>query len=145
MPYHNGLTRAQGDPGFFSFLGKVAGTVLRAAPGPIGAIAGALLPPKATKKPPAPLVQQFAPQATGTAMVLRGAPKTGAGTAMTVRPDGTLCPVKRRRRIDPLNTKALRRANTRQRMFLRAVDKTLATMPTKGQVTKRRQKIRGAI
>lgn len=151
MPFHNGLTRAQGDPGFFSFLGKVAGTVLRAVPGPVGAIAGAILPPKATKKAPVPIVpfqqQRGAPilrPTPGIAGTFQRAIPGGA-TGFEVDPaTGQLCPKRRRRRIDPLNMKALRRANTRQRSFLRAVDRTLKTMPTKGQVSKRRAQIRGA-
>jgi len=141
VPYHNGMTRAQGDPGFFSFLGKAAGTILRAAPGPVGLAARALLPgaPRTLQQPPrgrfpAPIgVPGFGfqqpPMITGEVID----PATG-------------CPVKkRRRRIDPLNLKALRRANSRQRSFLRAVDRTLKTMPTKGSVSSRRKKIAGAV
>lgn len=141
MPYmQSGLTRLQGDPGFFSFIGKAIGTVAKFIPGPIGAVASAVLGPKA--KAPSVATPGF----TGAGQVpVRVTSGAGRGTAVVaqVKEDGTVCPVKRRRRIDPLNIKALRRANTRQRSFLRVVDRTLKTMPTKAGVTKRRQKLSG--
>lgn len=151
MPYHTGMTRAQGDPGFFSFLGKAIGTVGKVLPGPIGTVAGTLgglLAGKATKKPPiTPFVQQQQPVLRPTPGVLGAIQRAvpGGATGFEVDPaTGLVCPKKRRRRIDPLNIKALRRANTRQRAFLRAVDRTLKTMPTKGSVSKRRRQISGA-
>ncbi len=136
MPFHSGMTRAQGDPGFFGVLGKIAGTVLRAAPGPVGLAARALLP---ARRPPARVgVPGFPlgfPELVGPRRI----------TGEVIDPE-TGCPVKKkRRRIDPLNVKALRRANTRQKAFLRAVDRTLKTMPTKGSVSSRRKKISGAV
>lgn len=181
MPYHQGLTRAQGDPGFFSFIGKALGGVAKTVggiiPGPIGTIVSAagtiLAPPKATKKPPPPAVYQ-GPRRVSTPYQ---ASQAGIGRAVTTR-TGTPAPVQtrggvtiglppaaraprpipatidpqtgevccrpRRRRIDPLNVKALRRANTRQKSFLRVVDRTLKSMPTRGSVASRRKKIAGA-
>ena len=174
MPYHQGLTRAQGDPGFFSFLGKVAKTVGGIIPGPIGGalgiVGGALSGRKATKKPPppTPIVQAFPgqmvtglqgrriraaqgraimappPPITTIATPRYGASITARATPAKILPTGQVVACPRRRRIDPLNVKALRRANTRQRAFLRAVDRTLKTMPTKGSVASRRKKIAGA-
>ncbi len=141
MPYmQSGLTRLQGDPGFFSFVGKALGTVARFIPGPVGAVAGALLGPR---KSPSVGTPGFVGPVQSPPLRTGGSAKTGAATVATVSADGTVCPVKRRRRIDPLNIKALRRANTRQRSFLRAVDRTLKTMPTRASVTKRRQKLSG--
>jgi len=145
VPYHNGMTRAQGDPGFFSFLGKVAGTVLRAAPGPVGLAARAILPGARTLQQ---VPQQRFPVVGAPgfpATIARAIPGGKTGLEVVIDPM-TGCPVrKRRRRIDPLNLKALRRANSRQRSFLRAVDRTLKTMPTKGSVSSRRKKIAGAV
>lgn len=139
MPFHSGMTRAQGDPGFFGFLGKVAGTVLRAAPGPVGTIARVILPGGGRRAPgrlPVPISPSF-PTFVG--------PRREDQPLQLIDPE-TGCPVKKkRRRIDPLNLKALRRANSRQRSFLRAVDRTLKTMPTKGSVASRRKKISGAV
>ncbi len=138
MPYYQGMGRPQGDPGFFSSIGRIVGTVARAFPGPIGAIAGLVSQPPT--RPPGP--RFAAPQ--------RRVPVPGVvGAAQRMVPGGQTgfveCPpTKRRRKIDPLNIKALRRANTRQRSFLRAVDRTLKTMPTKAGVTKRRKQISGA-
>ncbi len=183
MPYHQGLTRAQGDPGFFSFVGKALGGIAKTVggiiPGPIGTIVSAagtiLAPPKATKKPPPPVaVPWFDPRgATATAQaaqrqgvpistrVQQGAVTTTRGgvtlglpaAAPAARPipatidptTGLVCCKPRRRRIDPLNIKALRRANSRQKAFLRAVDTTLKGMPTRGSVSSRRKKISGAV
>ena len=141
MPFNQGMQRAQGDPGFFSFIGKALTTVARAIPGPIGAIAGALggSRPQPTALPT--LFQQQPP-------VFR-APVPGAiGAAQRFLPGGATgfvdCPPRKRtRRIDPLNMKALRRANRRQAMFLKAVDRTLATMPTKASVSRRRKQAKG--
>ncbi len=151
MPYHSGMTRAQGDPGFFSFLGKVAGTIARAIPGPIGAIATAVLPGGRPAPPPVVPIQPIQQLPVTRVPGLPGAiermlPGGRTGLEVTIDPvTGLMCPRKRRRRIDPLNMKALRRANTRQKAFLRAVDRTLKTMPTKGSVASRRKKISGAI
>jgi len=49
LSYHSGLAgKIQGDPGFFSFLGKVGSTILRSVPGPIGTLAGVVLGPGGT-------------------------------------------------------------------------------------------------
>ena len=137
MPYNQGLSRIQGDPGFFSFLGKAIGTVARAIPGPVGLVAGALL--GGGQKRPSVATPGFVQQQAGP--ILRGSPRTGAATVASSQNGG--CPPKRRRRIDPLNIRALRRANTRQRSFLRIVDRTLKTMPTKSGVAKRRKQLSG--
>ncbi len=139
MPYHQGLTRAQGDPGFFSFLGKGIRTVAGLLPGPVGTVARLI--PSGTRRPQLPvrLGPTPFPSTRGTGPEAMRAQERAAGL-----PSGTLCP-KRRRKIDPLNMRALRRANSRQKSFLRAVDATLKNMPTKGQVASRRKKIAGAV
>ena len=139
MPFHQGLTRAQGDPGFFSFLGKVGGTILKAGLGLAGI----------TAQPRPPAIQQFQQLPMlrpGTGVSTRGTGPEAMRAQERARglPAGTLCP-KRRRRIDPLNLKALRRANTRQRAFLRAVDRTLKTMPSRSSVSRRRKAISGVV
>ena len=139
MPFHQGLTRAQGDPGFFSFLGKVGGAILKTGLG----LAGVNLPQQAPRQPIQPRItlQPFGPPS----FQFRAPAAPKAPPAMVVGPDGRLCPVRRRRRIDPLNLKALRRANTRQRAFLRAVDRTLKTMPSRSSVSRRRKAISGVV
>lgn len=55
MPYYNGASRAVGDPGFFSFLGKAIGTVGRVVGGALGLTAPAAprqLPPPGAVTPP---------------------------------------------------------------------------------------------
>ncbi len=141
MPYNQGLSRVQGDPGFFSFLGKAIGTVARFIPGPIGAVAGAVLSPS-RKRPSVATPGFVGPRVGGPAPITR---KQAEAQHLVLRAqEEAICPTpKRRRRIDPLNIKALRRANTRQRSFLRAVDRTLKTMPTKSGVAKRRKQLSG--
>lgn len=141
MPYMQGLTRVQGDPGFFSFLGKAIGTVGKIVPGPIGIglRAGAGLLTGGQKRGSVATPGFAGPQQQ---QQIQAARQLGAQPTMAQLQG---CPPKKRRRIDPLNIKALRRANTRQRSFLRAVDRTLKTMPTKGSVASRRKKIAGAV
>lgn len=139
MPYHQGLTRAQGDPGFFSFLGKGIRAVSGLLPGPAGLLARTILPTSRPKPRFALPPTAFTGPTRGTGPEAERAQERALGL-----PAGTLCP-KRRRKIDPLNMKALRRANSRQKSFLRAVDATLKNMPTKGQVSSRRKKIAGAV
>lgn len=140
MPFNQGMQRAQGDPGFFSFIGKTLGTVARAIPGPIGVIAGALggsRPQTPTIIPaPRPVPGQFTTTQAAQQQRQASAFQRGLGA-------GECPPKKRSRRIDPLNMKALRRANRRQAGFLKAVDRTLATMPTKGSVARRRKAAKG--
>lgn len=132
MPFHQGLTRVQGDPGFFSFLGGALKKVGGIVPGPIGtgfkAVGGLLAP--GTKRP-----------SVGTPTFTGAQPPPSIGGTMI---QGPCPPARKRRRIDPLNIKALRRANTRQKAFLRAVDSTLKGMPTKAGVQRRRRHISGA-
>ena len=142
MPYHQGLTRAQGDPGFFSFLGKVGGTILKAGLGLAGITAQPRAPVGIQTFQQLPMLRPGPGQVStrGTGPEAMRAQERARGL-----PAGTLCPVKRRRRIDPLNLKALRRANTRQRAFLRAVDRTLKTMPSRSSVSRRRKAISGVV
>ena len=164
MPYSQGLQRLQGDPGFFGFVGKVLGTVAKAIPGPIGAIAGAVLGPRKAPSVATPGFVGPTMQPRSTALVATGpgrgtavvsqacAPGAGCPRGMhlnksayflrdgTFVAEGTRCVPNRRR--NPLNPRALRKANSRQRGFLRAVDATLKTMPTKAGVSRRRRDTR---
>ncbi len=168
MPTHAGLTRAQGDPGFFGSLAGIARTVGGLIPGPIGTIAR-LIPGGGQAAPVAPRPILFTPSGilpggTPGGLMLGPAPGPAAAAAngscptcpqgmrlnrssYTLKngqfvPKGTRCVSNRRRNV--LNQKALRKANSRQRGFLRAVDSTLKTMPTKAGVSKRRRQIAGA-
>lgn len=167
MPYNHGMTVAAGDPGFFGALGKLAGGALRAIggalPGPFGipaTIAGGLF----AGQQAATLPTVFRPT-PGVAGVLQRAVPGGAtgfegcppGAACprgehlnksdyflkdgTFVPKGSRCVSNRSRNV--LNPRALTRANSRQRGFLKKVDSTLKTMPTKAGVSKRRKQISG--
>ena len=143
MPYHNGLIRAQGDPGFFSGIGGIIGGIARRIPGPIGLVAGAVLGGKGKKAAP-PMLPGIRPTPGFIGAAQRFVP--GGATGFEVDPaTGAICPKRKTRRMNVLNKKALTRANRRQRGFLRAVDATLKTMPTKGGVAKRRKQIAGAV
>ncbi len=162
MPMHQGLTRAQGDPGFFSFLGKIAkgvagavGGVIRG--GPLGAIPGAIgaftttqqVPPLVRPLPiPAPGFSGFAARALpfGDPGVI--CPPSG-GCPSGFRPnksayflkDGTFVApgsrCVRSRRINPANGKAVRRAIRRENAFIGMAVKTgLVRAPRAARVRK---------
>lgn len=162
MPYYNGMTRPQGDPGFFSFVGKALKTVGGLAPGPVGSLlraGGSVLDPRKaarqvrTFRTPGFVAQQQQPGFRGISVGGERGVRIGT-TTPAPQPDasGKLCCPSgyhlakdgsgrcvKNRRMDPLNPKALRRANRRQKAFLRQVDKTLASMPTKASVKRRRR------
>jgi len=156
VPFHQGLTRAQGDPGFFDILGKIAGTILPSIPGPIGAIAGSVLRPRSPQVParrfPEP-VRVPGIRALGERLIPGG--RTGFEC-----PDGGTCPKGYRlnkssytlqdgtfvakgsrcvriRRTNPTNVRALRRAIRREEGFIRLARKTgLVTVPKARRVRK---------
>ncbi len=146
MPFHQGLTRAQGDPGFFDVLGRIAGTVARAIPGPIGAIAGAVIPspraPRAFQEPvKLPGVRGFFERAipggkTGLACPPGAACPPGfrLNKSAYFLKDGTFVAPGSRcvrvRRMNPANSRALRRGIRREEAFIRLARKTgLVTVP----------------
>ncbi len=160
MPFHQGLTRAQGDPGFFSFLGKIAGRVARAIPGPIGLAAGAILGRGTAPRPvPAQQLPRFQPTplpgiGAGIARILPGG-ETGFEC-----PPGQACPKGMRlnksayflkggqfvapmtrcvkiRRINAGNGRAVRRAIRRENAFVKlAVGTGLVRVPRRARVRK---------
>ncbi len=152
MPMHQGLTRAQGDPGFFSFIGKGLKFLGGVVPGPVGAgisaLGGALVGPAqvAQGAPQVPIrlplpavpvpgitgvVQRFLP---GGATGFECPP--GGGCPSGFRPnrsayflkDGTFVAPGSRcvriRRINPANGKAVRRAIRRENAFIGMAVKT---------------------
>ena len=160
MPFHQGLTRAQGDPGFFSFLGKVAKTVTQAIPGPVGAIArtifdgrGRPVPVQRLQAVPRPAVP--VPGIVGAAQRFFPGGETGFEC-----PPGAACPKGMRlnksayflkdgtfvmpgtrcvkvRRINAGNGKAVRRAIRRENAFVRlAVGTGLVRVPRAKRVRK---------
>ena len=121
MPYRTPSQKLVGDPGIFGTLGKILGTGLKAVggiiPGPFGIpakVVGGLLAPTQQR----PQTPQFTPPFVmpgGVKLMLpqqngRIVPTVGAGTAMTFGQ-------KKRRRMDPMNVKALRRATRRLAAF----------------------------
>jgi len=162
MPMHQGLTRAQGDPGFFSFIGKVAKGVAGAVGGlvtggPLGVIPGAIrgVTQQAQQVPfrfPAPI-----PLPGPRAVIERLIP--GGATGFEC-PPGAACPsgfrlnksayflkdgtfvapgsrCVRSRRINPANGKAVRRAIRRENAFIGMAVKTgLVRAPRAARVRK---------
>ena len=117
MPYRTPSQKLTGDPGIFGTLGKILGKGLTAVsgiiPGPFGIparIAGGLLAPQQQpgRTPP------FTPP-----MVRPGQGFVGFQGLGPVQQTGTnLVPFqKKRRRMDPMNVKALRRATRRLAAF----------------------------
>ncbi len=165
MPMHQGLTRAQGDPGFFSFIGKGLRAIGGLLPGPVGGvvrtIGGFLAPgqqapmvqvpvPLGVPRPPAPV-----PGFVGAAQRLIPGGETGftcppgGGCPSGFRPnksayflkDGTFVAPGSRcvrlRRINPANGKAVRRAIRRENAFIGMAVKTgLVRAPRASRVRK---------
>ncbi len=162
MPFHQGLTRAQGDPGFFSFLGKVARKLGSSIPGPIGGFVGELFPDQPAPIFVGPQVPPmngggFAAQRPGSEAQRR----TGGGRGSSIPcPAGAECPTGMRknkssyflrngtfvdvgtrcvtiRRINPGNGRAVRRAIRRENSFVKlAVGTGLVAVPKAKRVRK---------
>ena len=122
------LASARGDPGLFGFLGKAVkgalGVVGRFAPGPIGGIArtlGGLIPGGGVRRVATTMMTSRAQQAGpgGIAIpTIRGALQRAViGGASGFYP--------RRRRMNPGNVKALRRAMRRQDSFVKLARRAL--------------------
>jgi hypothetical protein len=162
---HQGLTRAQGDPGFFSFIGKALKTVGGVIPGVGGVIQtiGGLLDPTQPRAvqqqlpvplgvPRAPVrvpgvtgvVQRFLPGgATGFECPPGGGCPSGfrANRSAYFLKDGTFVAPGSRcvriRRINPANGKAVRRAIRRENAFIGMAVKTgLVRAPRAARVRK---------
>ncbi len=124
------LGSMRGDPGIFGFLGKVAGTALGIAgkvlPGPIGGIArfaGGLITrraqPPAIQRAPAQL--QYGRQAGPGGIKVPGF----VGGMQRLVPGGATGYYAKRRRMNPGNVKALRRAMRRQDAFVKLARRAL--------------------
>lgn len=118
MAYFGGSLSARGDPGFFDTLfggvKKIGGAIFRSTP--VGAVVSEFIPPRGAASIP----QIAPPPLRRTLPVTRGfeAPR-GTGTAVPARIDprtGML--MRRRRRMNVGNTKALRRAIRRTDGFV---------------------------
>lgn len=160
MPFHPGLTRAQGDPGFFSFLGKIAKRVVTSIPGPIGFVAGTLL--GGTRRQQVEQRFQAVPRQPVPVPGVRGAAQRffpGGETGFEC-PPGAACPKGMRlnksayflrdgtfvapatrcvksRRINAGNGRAVRRAIQRENAFVRlAVGTGLVRVPKAARVRK---------
>jgi hypothetical protein len=131
----------RGDPGFFSFLGKVAKSAVSLIPG-VGPAISSLIP--AAEKAGPKLVSAVAPAAAGRAMqVVRGAGKiikqhpvlsaAGAAGAAGLATGIAGAKISRmleggargRRRMNPCNARALRRAIRRATAFERLAKKVI--------------------
>jgi len=165
MPMHQGLTRVQGDPGFFSVLGKIGRGIAGAVGGlirggPLGAIGGAVGALQAQQVPiPLSVPSPFRVPVPGiTGIVQRGLP--GGATGFVDCPPGGGCPSGFRpnksayflkdgtfvapgtrcvksRRINPANGKAVRRAIRRENAFIGMAVKTgLVRAPRAARVRK---------
>lgn len=123
MAYFGASQRMVGDPGFFGTLGRIArgavGAGVGFATGGIGgAIAGSGLfgRPSGGRVPRVPTGTPKSFTVTPSAIVPGGAPFVTTGGGM---------PRRRGRRMNPMNPKALRRANTRIDRFVRDTRKLL--------------------
>lgn len=131
--YGQGDYYAAGDPGVFSFLGKVAkGALGFVTGGPVGA-AAALAPSILRSRSRAPQLQ--APRG---APIIGRTPSQAYAREMATQPGFR----KKRRRMNYTNTKALKRANRRVDGFVKEVRKTLKHTNYK-LVTKSRSSSRG--
>jgi len=162
MPFHQGLTRAQGDPGFFGTIGRIARKLGRSIPGPIGGFIGEIFPNgpgPPTFVPPPPTMNGRVDFGGGQFPGVGGG--GGRGSTLPSRcPSVMECPKGMRpnksayfikggqfvapgtrcvkiRRINPGNGRAVRRAIRRENSFVRlAVGTGLVTVPKAKRVRK---------
>ncbi len=163
MTFHQGLTRPQGDPGFFGTLGRIVGGIARRIPGPIGLVAGTILGRGARPVPrqAAPMVQ--APT-IGQRITRIGQIAVPGGRTGFECPPGMACPKGMRlnksdyflkngtfiaagtrcvsiRRTNPANVRALRRSIRREEAFIRLAKRTgLVALPKARRVRKAARK-----
>lgn len=124
MPYRTPSQKLAGDPGIFGTIGKILGTGLSIAggllPGPLGIpakIIGGVLRPGAKTIPQTPPFQ--APRLPGgTIPTFVGPQVAPRPTGVAFGPAGVQAQMgRKRRRMDPMNVKALRRATRRLAAF----------------------------
>lgn len=118
MAYFGGSQGMRGDPGFF---GTLFGGVKKAAKAffsrtPVGAAVGAVWPTQGFRGGTAPAIMQraFQPPPGGRIRIT----PTGIQQARFTSVDEFGNPVRRRRRMNPANPKALRKAIRRQNAFV---------------------------
>lgn len=130
MPYGGTAARLRGDPGIFGFLGGLVKGVARNIPGPIGMVARQVLPTRSRAQPLSlstalpggmrlPVPRTF-PGATRVPGIRGFAQRAVPGGRSGFELVG-----KRRRRINPANPKALRRAIRRQAGFIKLARRAL--------------------
>jgi len=112
MSYFGGSSRMAGDPGFFDTLKRIGRGVLGfATGGPVGAATSLFTPPRGIAQNGIPVIAKPGIKAG----IQRAIP--GGATGLIVGPDGL--PMRKRRRMNPGNAKALRRAIRRTDAFVR--------------------------
>lgn len=123
MPYRTPSQKLAGDPGIFGTLGKIFGTVGKVAvgllPGPIGIAARGvtgLLGGGGTAIPQTPPFT-VPRMPGGVSLFPMNGGRPGVQTQLGTRGGGPLSGQKKRRRMDPMNVKALRRATRRLAAF----------------------------
>lgn len=120
MPYLTTQQKLQGDPGFFGSLGGILGKVAGFIPGPIGTIAGVLGGAGGGGgRKPSGSIPSFMPG--GSPLGPMGGPRAGPAAGMGRS-------IKKRRRMDPLNVKALRRSTRRLAAFQKEAKKVEAEL-----------------
>lgn len=133
--------------GLFSSIGKALGGVVKTVGGavggfistgsPLGALGGALRGAGIIKAPTGPIPIQAPPTGLGPPIIgIPGLPPTATGLppGTTVNKQGML--VKKRRRMNPANPRALKRAIRREESFVRLARRALKgskyTVTTRG-------------
>jgi len=118
MSYFGGSLRTAGDPGFFGALKGAVGGFFKG--GPTGAVSGAVSGFRGSKFRPPTLFAggpRITPVVRAPGIVAAGQRFfPGGATGLQVMSDGTVR--KRRRRMNPTNPKALRRAIRRTDAFV---------------------------
>jgi hypothetical protein len=124
VPYRTPTQKLTGDPGIFGTLGKIFTTVAKVGvgllPGPIGMAArgavGLLTPAQQAGRTPA-FTPPVVPGGSRPLITFDGG-RPGVQTPLGTRGGGPLSGVApKRRRMDPMNVKALRRATRRLAAF----------------------------
>jgi hypothetical protein len=127
VSYRTNNQKLQGDPGIFGFVGKALGTITGIAskvlPGPLGTAAGLVSGVLSPQAPPPQVSPRVLPSGTppfvrpGQGFVQQGPSPRTPTSAVGFGPVGAR--QRKRRRMDPLNPKALRRATRRLAAFNR--------------------------
>ena len=141
MPYRTPSQKMVGDPGIFGTIGKILGTAGRIIPGPIGGAIGAVGGILAPKRRPTPEFR-LPTMPGGSTPTLHPTSRRPPPPGAALGPVGAMAQQPRkRRRMDPMNVKALRRATRRLAAFDREkkkVEKQLRAIAPKPQRRSRR-------